>query len=94
MKLRYLLISSFAIGITITLITGLFSHPTEGIIGVNKWGYSFYWLSQVVYPGAKINTNWSNLIIDVLILTISTLFILKVLEIIIRNQKKRKKKLN
>ncbi|MFX1488129.1 MAG: hypothetical protein ACFFBI_03210 [Promethearchaeota archaeon] len=88
MKLRYFLISSFAIGIIITLITGLFSHPTEGIIGVNKWGYPFYWLSQVVYPEAKINTNWSNLIIDVLIWIISTLLILKLLEIIIRNLKK------
>jgi hypothetical protein len=92
MKLKYILILSIALGIVIALITGLFPHTTEGMIGVRKWGYPFYWLSQVVYPGAKINLNWSNLIIDILILVISTFLILVGLEIIIRNIKKFKKK--
>ena len=92
MKLRYFLILSIAIGIVIALITGLFPHPTEGLIGTRKWGYPFYWLSQVVYPGAKIHTNWSNLIIDILIWVISTFLILVGLEINFRNIRKLKKK--
>ena len=88
MKFKYLLIISIVSGVIITLILGLISYPTNGLLGVEKWGYPFHWLSQVVYPGARVNVNWSNFIIDLLIWIIVSLFILKILEILIRNLKK------
>ncbi len=58
---------SFIGGIIVTGITGLYPYPTEEIIGAEKWGFPFYWLSQVIYPGAEKIINWSNFLIDILI---------------------------
>lgn len=68
-KIKLVLIGLFSLigGITFTLITGLYPYPTDGIIGVEKWGFPFYWLSQVIYPGAEKIINWSNFLIDILI---------------------------
>ncbi|TKJ20596.1 MAG: hypothetical protein CEE43_12260 [Promethearchaeota archaeon Loki_b32] len=63
--LKYFL--SFIGGIIVTGITGLYPYPTEEIIGAEKWGFPFYWLSQVIYPGAEKIINWSNFLIDILI---------------------------
>ena len=37
------------------------------IIGVEKWGFPFYWLSKIIYPGADKIINGSNFLIDILI---------------------------
>jgi len=66
-KLILRLFLSFIGGIIVTGITGLYPYPTEGIIGAEKWGFPFYWLSQVIYPGAEKIINWSNFLIDILI---------------------------
>ena len=58
---------SFIGGIIVTGITGLYPYPTEEILGAEKWGFPFYWLSQVIYPGAEKIINWSNFLIDILI---------------------------
>lgn len=66
-KLIIFVLFSLIIGIIITLLTGLFLYPNGGIIGVKKWGFPFYWLSQVIYPGSVKIIHWSNLLIDILI---------------------------
>ena len=68
-KIKLVLIGLFSLigGIIVTGITGLLPNPTEEIIGAEKWGFPFYWLSQAIYPGAEKIINWSNFLIDILI---------------------------
>lgn len=87
-KLALLVLIGILCGIIITLISGLFSYPTGKLLGIKKWGYPFYWLSQVIYPGATKNVNWSNFIIDVLIWSIFAINILNLFEILIKNLRK------
>ena len=72
-----LIISSLIIGIVITLITGLFTHPD--IVGANWWGYPLTWLTQAVLSpeySPPLNINWLNLIIDIVVWTIIAFVIL------------------
>ncbi len=69
MKIKLFLFVLFSIigGISITLITGLFRYPADEIVGVERWGFPFFWLSQVIYPGTEKIIHWSNLLIDILV---------------------------
>ncbi|MFX1371792.1 MAG: hypothetical protein ACFFCE_08020 [Promethearchaeota archaeon] len=93
MKLRYILIIlfSFILGIIITLLTGFISNTTTNLLGANKWGFPFYWMSQPVYPGADRIIIWSNLLIDILIWSF-LLFMIICLGYYLLTKLKRKKK--
>lgn len=66
MKIKLILIFFVSIieGLVITYITGFFIYPTNGLIGSERWGYPFYWITRVVVPGAEKVINWSNFIIN------------------------------
>ncbi len=81
-KIKLVLIGLLSLigGIIFTLITGLLPYPTEEIIGAEKWGFPFYWLSQVIYPGAKKIINWSNFLIDILIWSVIIILIVSLID--------------
>lgn len=89
-KLIIKLLLSFIGGIIITLITGLFPYPTGEVIGSNKWGYPFYWLSQIIYPGAEKIINWANLLINTLIWSFMMFLIINLLDYLINKIRIRK----
>ncbi|MFX1569600.1 MAG: hypothetical protein ACFFCV_14665 [Promethearchaeota archaeon] len=66
MKIRLLLILLISIieGLIITYITGFFIYPMNGLIGSERWGFPFYWITQAVVPGAEKVINWSNFAIN------------------------------
>ncbi|MFX1303138.1 MAG: hypothetical protein ACFE9X_07255 [Promethearchaeota archaeon] len=65
-KLIIKLLFSIIGGLIITIITGLFPYPIGEVMGIERWGFPFYWLSRLVYPGAEKTINWSNLLINIL----------------------------
>ncbi|MFW9990317.1 MAG: hypothetical protein ACFFC3_16875 [Candidatus Odinarchaeota archaeon] len=69
-------------GIFITLFTGILAYPKENLIGSEKWGLPFYWLSRPVYPGAEKIINWANLLIDFLIWIILMFMIFMIIYLI------------
>jgi ABC-type uncharacterized transport system permease subunit len=89
-KLIIKLLLSFIGGVIVTIITGLFSYPTGEVIGVDKWGYPFYWLSQIIFPGAEKIINWSNLIINILIWSVMMFLIINLLDYLINKTRIRK----
>lgn len=96
MNLKIILIGLFSIigGIIITLFTGSLPYPTGDLIGVGKWGFPFYWLSQIVYPGSEKVVNWSNFIINVLIwsfISFLIIYISNYFVIRLKNRKSHKK---
>ncbi|MFW9901457.1 MAG: hypothetical protein ACFFDY_09220 [Candidatus Thorarchaeota archaeon] len=66
MKNRIILILFISIieGLVITYITGFFIYPMNGLIGCARWGFPFYWITQVIVPGAEKVINWTNFIIN------------------------------
>ncbi|UCD00942.1 MAG: hypothetical protein JSV23_08660 [Promethearchaeota archaeon] len=76
-------------GIIITLITGFFTTPMLFLIGSDTWGFPFYWLSQIIYPGAEKNVNWSNLILDILIWSFIMFLTINLIEFLIIKIRKR-----
>lgn len=92
-KLVILILIGIFYGIIITLISGLFTYPTGNLLGITKWGYLFYWLSKVVYPGSTKIVNWSNFIMDIFIWSISAILVIKLFEFLIKyfNTRKRSK---
>lgn len=77
-------------GIIVTGITGLYSYPTDGIVGVEKWGFPFYWLSKIIYHGADKIINWSNFIINTLIWSSLVFLIIYISEYLVNRFKNRK----
>jgi hypothetical protein len=65
-KLILILIISFIEGLVITYITGFFIFPMNGLIGSEKWGFPFYWITQAIVPGAEKVIDWSNFILNTL----------------------------
>ncbi|MFX0136480.1 MAG: hypothetical protein ACFFDN_22765 [Candidatus Hodarchaeota archaeon] len=76
-------------GIIIALITGFFPNPMPFLIGSDTWGFPFYWVSQVIYPGAEKTVNWSNLILDILIWSLIMFLTISLIEYLIVKIKKR-----
>ncbi|MFX0104859.1 MAG: hypothetical protein ACFE75_05170 [Candidatus Hodarchaeota archaeon] len=79
-------------GIIITVITGFFPTPTHFFIGSNIWGFPFYWMSQIIYPGAEKTVIWSNLILDILIWSLIMFLVINLLEYLIIKIRKSNKK--
>ena len=63
-KLIAIFLGSFIVGLIITIITGFFTHPMNGLIGSERWGFPLYWITQAIVPGAEKVINWSNFIIN------------------------------
>ena len=61
------------------------------IIGVEKWGFPFYWLSKIIYPGADKKINWSNFLIDILIWIMVVYVIVSLLDYLFAKLKYKKK---
>jgi len=93
-KLLILIFVSFIGGLFITIITGFFPYPMNGLIGSERWGFPFYWTSQSVVPGAEKEIIWSNFIINTLIwsfLVFLINYVLVSLLIKVKNKKSNKK---
>lgn len=95
MKNRIILILFISIieGLVITYITGFFIYPMNGLIGCARWGFPFYWITQVIVPGAEKVINWSNFIINTLIWG-SLVFIMNnlIIYLLIRNKNRKNNK--
>ena len=93
-KLIIILLISFIEGLVITYITGFFVYPINGLIGSERWGFPFYWITQAIYPGAEKVINWTNFIINIMFWG-SIIFILNYLIIYLilryKNRKNNKK---
>ncbi len=88
-KLVMIILCSFIGGIFITLITGILAYPKDNLIGAEKWGFPFYWLSRPVYPGAEKVINWANLLIDFFIWIILTFMIIYLVNFFFSKVKKK-----
>ncbi|MFX1356783.1 MAG: hypothetical protein ACFFA8_05805 [Promethearchaeota archaeon] len=88
MKAKIIVIVSIILGIIISLITGLIPYPTTSIIGIQKWGYPFYWLSKPIYPDAVVNITWAFLIFDILFWILISLILIEVFSLLLKKIKK------
>ena len=80
-NLTLILIGSIIAGIVITLITGLFTNQ-GGFVGSCRWGYPIHWLTKMVVGPqytAPQEIVWTNLIYDIIIWTLISLFILLII---------------
>ncbi len=88
MKNKLILIISILSGIILTIILGFVPYPTGELIGIQKWGYPIYWLSQAVYPSAPIEVSWLNLFFDCAIWIICFFLLIKLINSLITRYKK------
>ena len=96
MRKRIILILFISIieGLIITYITGFFAYPMNGLIGSERWGFPFYWITQVIVPGAEKIINWSNFINNTLIwgsIVFIVNYLIVYLSIKYKNKKENKK---
>ncbi len=75
MKLYEKVLCSIIYGVTITLASCLVC-ITEGMLGAQKYGFPFFWVTQMVYESASTVINWSGLLADITIWTIIVLVII------------------
>lgn len=81
-KLIIKLLFSFTGGLIITIITGLFPYPIGEVMGIERWGFPFYWLTRLVYPGAEKTISWPNLLINILAWSIIMFLIINLITFI------------
>ncbi len=91
-RLILILFISFIEGLLITFITGFFIYPMNGLIGSERWGFPFFWITQAIVPGAVKVINWSNFIINILFWG-SIVFLINVTIVFLIFKFKKKKKL-
>ena len=95
MRKRIILILFVSIigGLIITYITGFFVYPMNGLLGSERWGFPFYWITQIIVPGAEKIINWSNFIINTLIWG-SLVFIMSnlILYLLLKNKNRKNNK--
>lgn len=89
-KLIVIFLVSFIEGLLITVITGFFPYPMNELIGSERWGFPFYWISQIVFPGAEKIINWSNFILNTLLWSSLVFLITYIIELLLIRFKKRK----
>ncbi len=80
MNLYEKVLCSIILGAIITLATYLVS-MTGGMLGTQQYGFPFFWLTQMVYPGASPVINWFGLVADISIWTIVVLVIIHSLSV-------------
>jgi len=84
MNLRNSLIIAFSCGLICTLVLGLVPYPIGSLIGSQKWGLPFYWLSRAVYPGATITINGFSLILDFFIWALVFFLLIKLIDFLVK----------
>lgn len=67
--IKRVVLPSCIVGGIVTILSGLLSNTSLGLVGVGYWGYPLPWIRQIVYPGAPKVLIWQFLILDWLIWT-------------------------
>jgi hypothetical protein len=81
---------SIILGILTSLITGLIPYPTGSTIGIQKWGYPFYWLSIVITPEAGLTITWAFLLFDILFWILILFILISLVNLIFIKIKKKR----
>ena len=89
MKAKIIGILSIILGLIISLITGLIPYPTTSIIGVQKWGYPFYWLSKAISPDAVLDIIWGFLIFDIIFWILISFILIEVIRLLLKKKSKK-----
>ncbi len=63
MKLAIVIGISLAVGMLVTLATGLYN-STPNIVGATWYGWPVAWFYVIVYPGSPWSIDWVNFLAD------------------------------
>jgi hypothetical protein len=83
MENKLIIFISVITGLILNILLGFIPNSMGSLIGSQKWGYLFYWLSQAIYPGAPIEVLWLNLIINCIFWIFTFFLIIKLIDFLI-----------